>query len=79
METKIPLYSIFTIHDLTITGETHDKVGDSYVYQLECSNLPDKEMYKSCMYFTNSKSRNEYLNKFDNLIEGFSKAKEIKI
>ncbi|GAA0220266.1 abortive infection system toxin AbiGii family protein [Metaclostridioides mangenotii] len=79
LETKIPLYSILTIHDLTITGETHEKVGDNYVYQLECSNLPDKEMYKSCMYFTNSKSRNEYLNKFDNLIEEFSKAKEIKI
>jgi hypothetical protein len=79
LETKIPLYSILTIHDLTITGETHEKVGDSYVYQLECSNLPDKEMYKSCMYFTNSESRDEYLNKFDNLIDDFSKAKEIKI
>lgn len=80
LETKIPLYGVLTIHDLTITGETHEKIGDSYVYQLECSNFPDKEMYKSCMYFTNSELRDEFLNKFDdNIMDDFSKAKEINI
>lgn len=79
LNTKIPLYSILTMYNLIITGETHVKTYEGINYKLECSNSSKKKTYKSCMYFVDEKSRSEYINNHEDINKIFEKAGEFII
>lgn len=79
LNTKIPLYSILTMYNLIITGETHVKTNEGINYKLECSNSSKKKTYKSCMYFVDEKSRSEYINNHEDINKIFEKAGEFII